>query len=61
MHAILDSQGIMNTVIWGEIAGTKIKHAAVEVNYNGKIQIIGNMGGFQKKEGGLAPTEHLVN
>ena len=61
MHAILDSQGITNTVIWGDITGTKIKHAAVEVDYNGKIRVLGDMEGFQKKGAGLYSNERLVD
>ena len=60
MHAILDSQGVPNTIIWGDVQGTKILHAAVEVYYEGKTRILGDMKGFQKKGTGLHPHERLI-
>jgi hypothetical protein len=60
MHAILDSQGIPNTIIWGDVQGTKILHAAVEVYYDGKTRILGDMKGFQKKGTGLHPSERPI-
>ena len=61
MHAILSSQGIASTVIWGEVAGTNKRHEAVEVYYEGKTRIIGNVDGFQKKGTGLVTGERLVS
>jgi hypothetical protein len=61
MHAILSSQGIPNTVIWGEVASTNKRHEAVEVYYEGKTRIIGNVDGFQKKGVGLVEGERLVS
>ena len=60
MHAILDSQGIPNTIIWGDVQGTKILHAAVEVYYEGKTRVLGDIKGFQKKGTGLHPRERLI-
>jgi len=61
MHAILSSQGIQSAVIWGEVAGTNERHEAVEVYYEGKTRIIGNVDGFQKKGTGLVEGERLVD
>ena len=61
MHAILDSKGIPNSIIWGDISGTKVRHAAVEVNYGGNTRILGDIPGFQKKGTGLSPHERLIN
>jgi len=61
MHAILSSQGIPSTVIWGDVAGTNKRHEAVEVYYEGKTRIIGNVEGFQKKGIGLVADERLVD
>ena len=61
MHAILSSQNIPNTIIWGEISGKKERHAAVEVYYDSHTRILGDVPGFQKRGIGLTPTEYLVN
>jgi hypothetical protein len=61
MHAILSSQGIQNTIVWGEVAGTNKRHEAVEVYYEGKTRIIGDVDGFQKKGAGLVAGERLVD
>jgi hypothetical protein len=61
MHAILDSKGIPNSIIWGDISGTNLRHAAVEVYYGGKMRILGDTVGFQRKGEGLTPTERLIS
>ena len=61
MHAILSSQGIQSTIIWGEVAGTNKRHAAVEVYYDGRTRIIGDTEGFRKRGNGLYPNEHLTD